>query len=40
MDKMKILMVASEAIPYMKTGGLADAVGSFTKNILTRTDMT
>lgn len=26
MDKMKILMAASEAIPYMKTGGLADVV--------------
>ena len=24
MDKIKILMAASEAIPYMKTGGLAD----------------
>ena len=23
MDKIKILMAASEAIPYMKTGGLA-----------------
>ena len=29
MDKMKILMAASEAIPYMKTGGLADVVGIF-----------
>lgn len=39
MDKIKILMTASEAIPYMKTGGLADVVGSL-PNILTRTDMT
>ena len=31
MDKMKILMAASEAIPYMKTGGLADVLGSLPK---------
>ena len=31
MDKIKILMAASEAIPYMKTGGLADVVGSLPK---------
>lgn len=31
MDKIKILMTASEAIPYMKTGGLADVVGSLPK---------
>ena len=24
----KILMVSSEAVPYIKTGGLADVVGS------------
>lgn len=38
MDKIKILMTASEAIPYMKTGGLADV--DLYQNILTRTDMT
>ena len=35
MDKIKILMAASEAIPYMKTGGLAD-VANFANRWLIR----
>ena len=27
----KVLLVSSEAVPYMKTGGLADVVGSLPK---------
>ena len=30
---MKILMVTSETVPFAKTGGLADVVGSLTKCI-------
>ena len=29
----KILMVSSEAVPYIKTGGLADVAGSLPKYI-------
>ena len=29
----KILMVSSEAVPYIKTGGLADVVGSLPRYI-------
>ena len=35
----KILFAASEAVPFMKTGGLADVTGSL-PNILTRRIMT
>ncbi len=35
----KILFAASEAVPFMKTGGLADVIGSL-PNILTRRIMT
>ena len=27
----KVLLVSSEAVPYVKTGGLADVVGSLPK---------
>jgi starch synthase len=30
---MRILYVASEAVPFAKTGGLADVVGSLPKSI-------
>ena len=30
---IKVLMVASEAVPFIKTGGLADVVGSLPKYI-------
>ena len=30
---MKILYVASEALPYVSTGGLADVVGSLPKAV-------
>ena len=29
----QILMVSSEAVPYIKTGGLADVVGSLPKYV-------
>jgi len=29
--KINILMIASECLPYCKTGGLADVVGSLPK---------
>ena len=29
----KILMISSEAVPYIKTGGLADVVGSLPKYV-------
>ena len=31
MNKLKILMVASEVVPFAKTGGLADVVGALPK---------
>ncbi len=33
MSKTKILFVASEAVPYAKTGGLADVIGSLPKEL-------
>ncbi len=33
MNKLKILMVASEAYPFAKTGGLADVVSSLSKSL-------
>lgn len=33
---MKIVMAASEAVPYAKTGGLADVVGALSKALSTR----
>lgn len=32
-NPLKILMVSSEAVPYAKSGGLADMVGSLTKHL-------
>jgi len=31
--KMKILLVASESYPFIKTGGLADVIGSLSRNL-------
>ena len=33
-NKLKILIVASEAGPYVKSGGLGDVVGSFRRHLL------
>lgn len=32
--KIKVLFVASEAVPFVKTGGLADVAGSLPKALL------
>ena len=31
---MKVLFVASEAVPFIKTGGLADVAGSLPKSLV------
>ncbi len=33
---MKILLAASEGVPYVKSGGLADVVGSLSKAVRNR----
>lgn len=33
-DQLRILMVASESYPFIKTGGLADIVGSLSRNLV------
>ncbi len=33
MEKVKVLFVASEAVPFAKTGGLADVIGSLPKEL-------
>lgn len=33
MEKTKILFVASEAVPFIKTGGLADVMGALPKTL-------
>ncbi len=33
LERLKVLMVASEATPFIKTGGLADVIGSLSRNL-------
>ena len=35
----KVLFVSSEAIPFIKTGGLADVVGSLPKSLIVKNMM-
>ena len=39
-EKRKILMVASEVVPFAKTGGLADVCGALPKALQERTMVT
>lgn len=34
MDRMRVLHIASESYPFIKTGGLADVIGSLSRNLV------